>query len=107
MNSDNEYVTKYPDDVRTLFDVASNGADPTVMMGAVNTETCEFNPTYNPMPWSSEIFARSPTVVGEMLQRIVVNGETPEAAWEWAYTEMERIANEWKAANPDWKPVQQ
>jgi len=107
LNSDNEYVTKYKDDVQTLFDVASNGADPTVMMGAVNTETCEFNPTYNPMPWSSEIFARSPTIVGEMLQRIVVNGETPEAAWEWAYTEMERIANEWKAANPDWKPVQQ
>jgi ABC-type glycerol-3-phosphate transport system substrate-binding protein len=105
LNSDNEYVTKYRSDVETLFGVASTGADPTVMMGAVDTETCEFNPVYNPMPWSSEIFARTPTIDAEMLQRIVVNDETPEAAWEWAYTEMERIANDWKAANPDWKPV--
>jgi ABC-type glycerol-3-phosphate transport system substrate-binding protein len=103
--SDNEYVTKHKADVETLFAVASYGADPTVMMGAVDTESCTFNPVYNPMPWSSEIFARSPTIDAEMLQRIVVNSETPESAWEWAYTEMEKIANDWKAANPDWKPV--
>jgi multiple sugar transport system substrate-binding protein len=105
LSSDNEYVTKYKGDVQTLFDVAKEGVDPTVMMGAVDTESCEVNPTYNPMPWSSEIFARTPTIDAEMLQRIVVNGEDPESAWKWAYTEMERIANEWKAANPDWKPA--
>ena len=105
LSSDNEYVTKYKNDVETLFSVASYGADVSVMMGPVDTETCEFNPVYNPMPWSSEIFARTPTIDAEMLQRIVVNGDTPEEAWEWAYTEMERIANDWKAANPDWKPL--
>jgi multiple sugar transport system substrate-binding protein len=107
LNSDNEYVQKYKSDVETLFEVASYGVDPTVSMGSVDTETCEFNPTYNPMPWSSEIFARTPTIDAEMLQRIVVNDETPEAAWEWAYTEMERIANEWKAAHPEWEPAAQ
>lgn len=104
LSSDNEYVTKYKGDVQSLFDVAKSGVDPTVMMGAVDTESCEVNPTYNPMPWSSEIFARTPTIDAEMLQRIVVNGEDPEEAWKWAYTEMERIANEWKAAHPEWKP---
>jgi len=107
LNSDNEYVKKYKADVETLFGAANYGATPIVFMGAVDTDTCEFNPVYNPMPWSSEIFGRTPTITAEMLQRIVVNGETPEAAWEWAYTEMERIAKEWKAAHPDWKPMAQ
>jgi ABC-type glycerol-3-phosphate transport system substrate-binding protein len=107
LDSDNEYVQKYKSDVETLFGVADHGSTPVVFMGAVDTDTCEFNPTYNPMPWSSEIFGRTPTITAEMLQRIVVNGEDPEAAWTWAYTEMERIANEWKAANPDWQPMDQ
>ena len=105
LNSDNEYVVNYRTDVETLFGAANFGASPEVNMGAVNTDTCEFDAIYNPMPWASEIFARTPTITAEMLQRIVVTNEAPETAWEWAYTEMERIADEWKAANPDWKPV--
>lgn len=107
LNSDNPYVQQHRDDVATLFSVGSLGVDPTVSMGAVNTETCEVNPVYNPMPWASAIFGRQPPVLAEMIQRIVVNGEAPEAAWEWAYTEMQEAADEWKAEHPDWEPVAQ
>jgi hypothetical protein len=59
------------------------------------------------MPWASAIFSRNPPIDAEMLQRIVINGESPDTAWEWAYTEMQKAADEWKAAHPDWTPPSQ
>ncbi|MCZ7570736.1 MAG: extracellular solute-binding protein [Ardenticatenaceae bacterium] len=104
LKSDHEYVQKYKNDVETLFSVANYNADPIVNMGAVDPDTCEFNPTLNPMPWGGAIFSRKPPIDAEMIQRIVVNKEPVEDAWKWAYTEMQKVADEWKAANPDWKP---
>ena len=103
--SDNPYVVKYKSDVQTLFDVASIGADPQVNMGAVDTKTCKFEPTMNYMPWASGIFSRQPPLDAEMIQRIYVNKESPESAWKWAYTEMKKISDDWKAKNPQWKPA--
>jgi hypothetical protein len=40
-----------------------------------------------------------------MVERVIVGGESPEEAWKWAYTEMQRVADEWKAEHPDWKPI--
>ena len=87
-----------------LFDSSNYTALPDINMGAINTEACEYEPTLNPMPWGGAIFGRTPPIDSEMIQRVVVGGETPEEAWEWAYTEMQKAADEWKAANPDWTP---
>lgn len=102
--SDDSYVKKYPDDVRTLFQVGSHVADPPLNMGAVDLATCKFDPQPNPTPWANTIYSGSPTVISEMIQRIVVDGQTPEEAWKWAYTRLDDVAKEWKAANPNWTP---
>lgn len=99
------YVQKYRRDVETLFTVGEQGADPSTAMGAVDTDSCQFKPEPNPMPWAAALFERKPPIDAEMIQRIVVKKESPEEAWKWAYTEMQRAADEWKAANPGWKPA--
>jgi ABC-type glycerol-3-phosphate transport system substrate-binding protein len=100
---DHPYVQQYSEDIHTLFDSSKFNALPSVQMGAVDVETCTFDPAYNPMPWGAAIFG--PALSGQMIERVVSGGESPEDAWEWAYTEMQRIADEWKAEHPDWKPV--
>ena len=45
------------------------------------------------------------TIDAAMIEKVVVGGETPEAAWKWAYGEMQIAADEWKAEHPDWRPV--
>ena len=99
---DHPYVQQYGDDIRTLFESSRYNALPQLQMGAVDVETCTFDPAYNPMPWASEIIGQS--ISAQMIERVVVGGESPEDAWKWAYTEMQRIADEWKAEHPDWEP---
>lgn len=101
---DNPYVKKYANDVKTLFDAADNSSEPAIQMGAVEPDG-KWNPVFNPMPWSSALFARKPPIDAEMLQRIGVKGESPEAAWKWAIEEMKKAADDWKAKNPGWKPL--
>jgi len=101
---DHPYASEYSDDLTVLFDTAAFNASPMLNMGAVDVETCTFDPVYNPMPWGASIWGSSP-IEAQMVERVVVGGESPEEAWEWAYTEMQRIADEWKAEHPDWKPV--
>ncbi len=101
---DNPYMAEYSNDVKVLFDTAIYLSSPDVFMGAVETDTCTFNPVYNPMPWSNEIFGESP-IDAQMIEKVVVGGMSPEDAWKWAYTEMQRIADQWKAEHPDWKPT--
>ncbi|MBU1682536.1 extracellular solute-binding protein [Patescibacteria group bacterium] len=101
---DNPYMVEYKDDVQVLFDTAKYLSSPDVFMGALETDTCTFNPIYNPMPWSNEIFGESP-IDAQMIEKVVVGGMAPEDAWKWAYTEMQKIADEWKAEHPDWTPV--
>ena len=101
--SDHPYVQQYNDDIQTLFESSRYNALPEVQMGAVDVATCTFDPVYNPMPWGSGIFGVS--IPGQMIERVVVGGESPEDAWKWAYTEMQRVADEWKAEHPDWQPM--
>lgn len=101
--SDDPYVQKFHDDVATLFKVGTHVADPALSMGALDVSTCKFNPVPNPMPWGSKIFAGSPPIIAEMIQRITVDHEPVEEAWKWGYTRMGEVADEWKAANPGWK----
>ncbi|MFN2303613.1 MAG: ABC transporter substrate-binding protein [Anaerolineales bacterium] len=103
MAMDNEYANEYADDLKVLFDTANNTASAALFMGALETDTCTFNPVYNPMPWGGEIFGASP-IEAQMVEKVVVGGMSPEEAWKWAYTEMQRIADEWKAEHPDWVP---
>jgi hypothetical protein len=104
MAMENEYAQGYPEDLEVLFETANNTASAALFMGAMETDTCTFNPVYNPMPWGGEIFGSSP-IEAQMVEKVIVGGETPEEAWEWAYTEMQRIADEWKAEHPDWVPA--
>lgn len=101
--SDDPYVQQYYDDVVTLFASSPYNAAPQVFMGAVDVETCTFDPVYNPNPWSGLVFDTMIDV--QMLERVLVGGETPEEAWQWAIAEMQKAADEWKAEHPDWKPV--
>ena len=77
-------------------------AIPDLIFGAIDTGLLTI-----PALWGGAIFGRTPPIDSEMIQRVVVGGETPEEAWEWAYTEMQKAADEWKAANPDWTPAGQ
>jgi ABC-type glycerol-3-phosphate transport system substrate-binding protein len=101
--SDHPYVQEYSDDIKTLFASSPYNAAPQVFMGAVDVENCTFDPVYNPNAMSGAVFESM--IEGQMIERVVVGGESPEEAWEWAYTEMQRLADEWKAENPDWKPL--
>ncbi len=101
---DDAYVKKYRPDVEALFAAADFSADPAINMGAVDVNTCRFDPTFNPMPWAGPIFGRKPPIDAELLQRIVVRKESPEAAWQWAVAEMKKAVAAWKTENPDWKP---
>jgi ABC-type glycerol-3-phosphate transport system substrate-binding protein len=101
---DHPYAEEYADDMEVLFETTNDTTSSALFMGAMDVETCTFDPVYNPMPWGGGIFGSSP-IEAQMIERVVVGGETPEEAWEWAYTEMGRVADEWKAENPDWKPI--
>jgi len=101
---DHPYAKEYGQDMKVLFDTAAYNASPMLNMGAVDVNTCTFDPVYNPMPWAAGIWGSSP-IEAQMVERVFVGGESPEDAWKWAYTEMKRIADEWKAEHPDWKPA--
>lgn len=105
LESDNEYLTRYTEDVSVLFASQETNADPAWNMGAVDTETCTLNASFNPMPWAGCVIGDAP-IDAAMIQRVVVNGEDPEAAWQWAIAEMQKCADTWKAENPDWEPVE-
>lgn len=100
---DNEYVAAHGEDVKLLFDTANNTASAALFMGALETDTCTFNPVYNPMPWGGGIWGASP-IETQMVEKVFVGGMSAEDAWVWAYTEMQRVADEWKAEHPDWVP---
>jgi hypothetical protein len=72
-------------------------------MGAVDVETCTFEPVYNPNPWAGAVFGAM--IDTQMIERVVSGGESPEEAWQWAIGEMQKAADEWKAEHPDWVPV--
>jgi multiple sugar transport system substrate-binding protein len=100
---DHEYMAKYKSDVETLYAVADLNADPALNMGAVDVESCTFEPTVNPMPWMG---ACSPSVPidSELIQRVVIEGESPEEAWQWAIEQWKTCSEEWKAEHPGWAP---
>ncbi len=101
---DHPYAEQYGDDLKVLFDTAAWTASSALYMGALDVETCTFDPVYNPMPWGGGIWGSSP-IEAQMIERVVVGGESPEDAWKWACTEMQKVADEWKAEHPDWEPV--
>ena len=98
------YVTEYADDVQMLFDMGQYDGAPSVTMGYVDTDTCEIEWVYNPVPWASQLWSGSPTIDAEMLQKIVVEGWSVDDAWQWEIDELKRISDEWKAEHPDWVP---
>jgi ABC-type glycerol-3-phosphate transport system substrate-binding protein len=98
------YTALYGDDVKLLFDTANNTASAALFMGAMETDTCTFNPVYNPTPWGGGIWGAAP-IESQMVEKVIVGGMSPEDAWVWAYTEMQRVADEWKAEHPDWVPA--
>jgi hypothetical protein len=99
---DNEYVQLYSEDIKSLFEAAQYNSQPELYMGAIDPETCEFDPEYNPMPWAGGLLG--PWIPAQMIEKVVVGGESAEDAMAWAVSEMERVAEEWKAENPDWEP---
>jgi len=54
------------------------------------------------MPWAGSLLG--PWIPAQMIEKVVVGGESAEDALAWAVGEMERVAEEWKAENPDWEP---
>lgn len=103
INSDNEYIQLYQDDVKTLFESSQFNSLPQMFMGAVDTETCTFDPEFNIMPWAGGIIGNF--VSAQMIEKVVVGGESPEEAWQWAVEEMRRVSDEWKAEHPEWEPT--
>ncbi len=101
--SDHPYVQQYADDVHTLFGALTHDCFPQLQMGGVDVKTGTFDCAYNPCPWSGGVFGAKLGV--QMIVDVYVGGDTPEDAWTRAYTEMQRVADEWKAEHPDWKPV--
>jgi hypothetical protein len=100
----NPYVTEYEDDIRLLFELGKFEGEPSVTMGYVDTDTCAIDWVYNPVPWGGTLWAGSPTIDAAMLQKILIEGMSIDDAWQWEVQELTRIAEEWKAENPDWKP---
>lgn len=97
----NTQVAEYEDDIRLLFELGTFEGEPSVTMGYVDTATCSFDWKYNPVPWGGTLWAGSPTVDAAMLQKILVEGMSIDDAWQWEVQELQRIADEWRAENPE------
>ena len=104
MSYEHPYLEEYGDQVAFLFGRAGKGTFASLSMGFINPDTCEKDYTVEPVPWAAKIFGGNEAVPSLMIQRIFVEGETPEEAHQWALEELALRIDEWKADNPDWTP---
>lgn len=101
LNGNNEFIKQHKALIAPYFETAKTAVTPDSNMGSVTGG--KFEKTSLIMPWAAGIWGGTP-VDAAMLQKIVVGKEPVEQAWQWAVGEMKRISDEWKAANPGWKP---
>ena len=47
---DHPYAEEYADDMEVLFETTNDTTSSALFMGAMDVETCTFDPVYNPMP---------------------------------------------------------
>ena len=96
---DHPYVEEYGDQINFLFGRAGKGIGASLAMGFVNPDTCEPDYTIEPVPWASALWGGNDSLPAVMIQRISVEGDTPEEAHAWGVEELQRRVDEWKAEN--------
>ena len=101
--TDNEYVRDYQDWMKQAIDSTTYFNAEAQNMGSIK-EDCTFEKSLVPMPWSSRVMGQAP-VVTTMFQKISLEGVPVEQAYNEAVEEFRTQADEWKAANPWFKPV--
>lgn len=99
---EDEYLKEYGDQVAFLFSRAGKGASPSSFMGYINPDTCETDPTVDITPWGGSVFGGDNSVPALVVQRMAVEGETPEQAHQWGTEELQRRKDEWIKENPDY-----
>ncbi|MFD8863946.1 ABC transporter substrate-binding protein [Streptomyces sp. NPDC059590] len=100
--SEDAYLKKHGDWVATIMDLVPDAMSPDLSMGSVHDHTYDGRLS-NPCPWAGKAWA-PPPADGAMIQDILIRGTDPEKAWQDAVAKLEKAAEEWKSAHPDWKP---
>lgn len=99
---ESEFMAAHSDWLTTLLGLVPAAMNPARDMGSVVDGVLD--KVSNVMPWAGDAIAGTEPIDGTMFQRILLNGESVDAAWQWASAELKRVSDEWKSANPDWKP---
>lgn len=98
---DSPYVTRHADWLRSFNEWAAYTNHPAMNMGSIRQG--RFVRSEVVPPWGSAVFG-TPGIVDKMLQQITPSGRDPEAAWQDAVIELEKIVSQWKAQHPTWQP---
>lgn len=96
------FMSKYGSWVIDLSNMVPGAGSPALSMGSVNNH--QFKRIGNVCPWGSKVWG-GPPVDGTMFQEILLKGTDPEVAWKNAAATMKKDADDWKKANPAWKPT--
>jgi ABC-type glycerol-3-phosphate transport system substrate-binding protein len=98
---DSPYVMQHTDWLHSFNEWAAYTNHPAMNMGSIRQG--RFVRSEVVPPWGSAVFG-TPGIVDNMLQEITLGGRAPEAAWQDAVTELEKIVSQWKAQHPTWQP---
>ena len=100
--SDYEYGKRHSDWVQSLVQLVERASNPVVFMGTV--EKGQYNKTINLMEWGGPVFGGG-NPIGRMTGSVLLQNKPVEQAWEEAVAEVKKTAEDWRALNPNWKPL--
>lgn len=101
--ADDPYVQEYQDWMQLAVASTTYFNHEAQNMGSIQ-EDCTFEKSLVPMPWSSRVMGQTP-VISELFQRISLEGQSVEDAYDWAVGEFRSRSEEWMAQNPWFTPV--
>lgn len=101
-NPKDEFFTKHGDWLQLFIDCAPDAMTASVSMGAVVDHEYERKIT-NLCPFGPQIWP-SPAFDGVMFQEILLKNRKPADAWKDASSKMQTVVDEFRKANPAWKP---
>jgi multiple sugar transport system substrate-binding protein len=100
--ADYEYRDQYGLWIDKMVELVEFSTNSSVYMGSVSNG--EFAKEFNPCPWAGPAFGGN-NPLGKMITGILFRDTPVEQAWQQAANELGKIAEDWKAQNPDWEPV--
>lgn len=102
LNTENQYITHHTDWVQAFYDWLPYASHPAMNMGVIRDG--QFTLSAKVPPWANTVFGASGIIVN-MLQKISLESQPPEEAWQDASLELKNTVELWKRQHPDWHPA--